>query len=464
MSYPRATYVTIVLMIMLLRPISHGNLFAAHAAQSNVSTLNLGINLRSRYEIQNNFNQKYYGDEPRYGNQNDGFVLGRLRAGIDWRPVPKVHISLWGQSNDAWDYALADEAYYNKTFSRIHHPLKDRLELFKAYIEVTDIDNSGLTLKVGRQKIFYADNRVFGPGEWGNSGSWGWDGVKLSYKHSHGFIDLFYAKTMLHEINTFSLNHRHGYESLGLYAHVDLTKQAVTMVFEPMIFTKVDKHQNYSGEGNSNLSDLDTWYAGANVSASWQKFKISTTFLQENGNFSHDNINAFGYNVMLVYSAKKWWQAQFKIAYSYASGDHDPTDGKKETFHGAFGAKDKMYGRMNLFSWSNLKDIEAGVTLKPSKKLQVNATAHQFALAQSRDGWSLNSSLYRDKSGQSGTAVGKEVDLIISYKPFSEHKFMAGFARFWPDEFVEKMVSNDVANWAFVQWEYTYSSTLLGRK
>ena len=45
------------------------------------------------------------------------------------------------------------------------------------------------------------------------------------------------------------------------------------------------------------------------------------------------------------------------LGYTYASGD-DPNTSKRETFDGAFGASDKYYGRLNLMSWSNLKDYE----------------------------------------------------------------------------------------------------------
>jgi hypothetical protein len=183
--------------------------------------------------------------------------------------------------------------------------------------------------------------------------------------------------------------------------------------------------------------------------------------VQERGHFAEDDIDAYGYHVMLAYKFSAPWQPQLKLAYSYASGDSDPYDGKNETFHEAFGAKDKMYGRMNLFSWSNLRDLEVGVSVKPHKKLSINVTAHQFKLAQSSDGWSLNRSFYRDKSGNSGTDVGKELDLVIAYKPLPEHKITTGFGHFWPDEFAENMASGKQANWVFFQWEYSFSTGVL---
>ncbi len=49
-----------------------------------------GTEIRLRYEFQNNFNQKCYGDNPKQGTSGDGFLLGRFRAGLDYRPSETI--------------------------------------------------------------------------------------------------------------------------------------------------------------------------------------------------------------------------------------------------------------------------------------------------------------------------------------------------------------------------------------
>lgn len=436
-------------------------LFLAQAQENAAPKLILSAQLRARYEFQNSFNQKFYGDNPGAGEANDGFLFGRLRAGLDWYPTNNVHVALWGQHADAWDYALSDDDFYNKTFERIHHPQKDRWELSTTYIEIKDLLNTGLGIKAGRQKIAYADTRVFGPGDWGNSGKWLWDAAKLSWVFNRGFVDVFYGQTMLHEIDRFSLSHRHGYESLGVYGHFELMQKPLKLVFEPMLFSKKDDHPNYTGEVDKTLDNLDSWYVGAYFKASLKRWNLEGTFLKEEGDYAKDDIDAFGYHVMLAYTFHAAWKPRLGVAYSYASGDSDPSDGENETFHEAFGAKAKMYGRMNLFSWSNLRDYEASLTMKPRKWLSVKGEVHQFKLADRHDAWSLNKKLYRDKTGGSGTAVGKEIDIVATCKYFKSHTLMAGVGHFWPDEFAEKVASHKQATWAFLQWEYKFKSTLL---
>lgn len=435
-------------------------LFLAQAQEDTASKLIFSAQLRARYEFQNSFNQKFYGDNPGAGKANDGFVYGRLRTGLDWYPTDKVHFALWGQHADAWGYALSDDDFYNKTFETIHHPQKDYWELSTTYLEVKDILNTGMGIKAGRQKFSYADSRVFGPGEWGNSGRWVWDAVKLSWVFNRGFVDVFYGQTMLHEINQFSVNHRHGYESVGLYGHFELLQKPLEIIFEPMVFTKKDDHSNYTGEVDKRSGTLDSWYAGAYVKASMKGWNLEGTFLKEEGDYAKDDIDAYGYHTMLAYTFSSAWRPRLGVAYSYASGDSDPSDGKNETFHEAFGAKDKMYGRMNLFSWSNLQDYEASLTVKPREWFSVKGEVHQFKLADRHDAWSLNKKLYQDKTGDSGNDVGKEIDIVATCKYFKSHTLMAGFGHFWPDEFAEKVASHKQATWAFLQWEYKFKTPL----
>jgi hypothetical protein len=49
------------------------------------------------------------------------------------------------------------------------NPNEEFFEIYDAYLEYNQILKD-LTVKLGRQKIFYGDSRIFGPGEWGNTG------------------------------------------------------------------------------------------------------------------------------------------------------------------------------------------------------------------------------------------------------------------------------------------------------
>lgn len=433
------------------------------AAQSHAeSTLSVGANVRLRYEFQDDFNQQYYGDNPRRGSQDDGFLLGRFQAGIEYWPVENIHFSLWMQDSEAWDNALSDSAFYNDTFGMENNPNKDRWELGDAYVEINKIAGLPLSCKGGRQKIAYGDKRVFGPGEWGNTGRWVWDATRLSYKCSRGFVDVYYGRTVLHDSDRFSLIHRHGFESVGVYGSYELPGYLFHSIVEPFFMTKADGHDRYKSE-TGRKGDLKTYYGGLrSFRSDWRGFDYDFTIVGQGGDYSDDEVKAYGYHLLLGYMAKRLQcKPRLSIEYSFASGDSDPYDGDHETFDGGFGAKDLMYGRMNLFSWENLKDAQINLEASPRDRLSLKAEFHTFWLADKKDAWYLNKREYRDRTGKSGDEVGKEFDIVATCRLSENNEVQCGFGHFWPDEFAKSQASRTQANWVFFQWQYKISEKLL---
>lgn len=418
--------------------------------------------IRFRYEFQDNFSQKYYGNNPARGSSDDGFLLGRFRAGLDYRPSQKIHLSLWMQNSEVWDIALPDSAFYTATFAKEHNPNKDRWEFWDTYLEVKELFGLPLTVKGGRQRIFYGDNRIFGPGEWGNDGRWIWDAAKVSYSFSGGFLDAYYGRTQLHEPGEFSLNHRHGFESFGIYGHVELPERFISLAVEPFFITKVDDHDRYTG-GDGAKGDLDSYYLGLrSCMKAYKGFDYDLTFISQQGDFSGDDIEAYGYHILLGYQfTGLFFKPRVSIEYSYASGDDDRPDDEYETFDGAFGARDKLYGRLNLFYWQNLKDAQINLEVKPRKWIYIKVELHKFWLAERNDAWYLNKRLYRDPSGNSGNQLGREFDIVARLDFPKSNQIQLGYGHFWPDEFVKKQASSKEADWIFLQWVYSFSLKLI---
>lgn len=444
----------IFLVLVVLRP---DFLFAE---TKNNSKLLFWSILRFRYEYQNNFNIKSYGEDPVAGDEDDGFLIGRLRAGLRYAPFENLILSAGVEHSLVWDLALEDEDFYKQKFGRQHNPYEDQWEPFDTYIEMKNI-LSHLSVKAGRQLIFYGDKRIFGPGTWGNSGSWIWDAVKGSYKFRHGFFDLYYGRTMIHDPDVLSLTHRHGFESLGVYSHLSVPVGGCLINIEPFGMTKRDDHNKYKGEDGS-YGDFNTYYLGArSYFKDISGFDFDLTFVKQGGDYSNDNVEAYGFHVLLGYHLKNLFSKPFlSVEYSFASGDSDPTDNKHETFDGAFGARDKMYGRINLFKWSNLKDAQANLEVTPFTKVCVKAELHKFWLAEKKDAWYLNSNAYRDKTGCSGDEVGREFDLLVRIDLPSKNQIQVGYGHFWPDEFAKKEASDVQADWVFVQWQIQFSKGL----
>jgi hypothetical protein len=417
-------------------------------------------NIRFRYEMQDNHNAQYYGSDPAKGKEDDTFLLGRFRFGFHYNLNEIIHLSVGIQHSEVWDLALKEDDFYKSIFGHPNNPYEDSWEPFDTYIEIKNL--LPFSIKAGRQLIYYGNMRVYGPGQWGNTGRWIWDAVKLHYPFKKGFLDTYYGQTMIHDPTHLSWTHRSGFKSVGFYGQFKLPENFLGIAIEPFSMTKTNDHDLYTGE-DGQVGDFDSYYVGARIfTKDYKGFEFDVTYVKQEGDSASDDIDAYGYHCLLGYRFKQIpLKPRVSLEYTYASGDDDPTDGSLETFDGAFGARDKMMGRMNLFHWMNLKDAQINLDFNPMKNLSFTLGYHQFWLAEKKDAWYLNKKAYRDKSGNSGDEVGKEFDIIGKWTIPKGMEIQLGYGHFWPDEFAENKASDKEANWVFLQFLYKFSYGIL---
>ncbi len=96
--------------------------------------LRINADIRYRWEYEDNFNQKFYGENPPKGDSSDSFLLQRIRFTFDFNPHKNVHISAGLQDSRAYDVALPDDAFYNSRLGLENNPNKDYWELFDTYL------------------------------------------------------------------------------------------------------------------------------------------------------------------------------------------------------------------------------------------------------------------------------------------------------------------------------------------
>lgn len=275
----------------------------ALAKDINNKKLLFWSNYRLRYEYQDNFNIKSYGHLPIIGEANDGFWIGRIRAGFRYNVSENLLISLGIQHAVVWDLAIDDEDFYNGKFKREHNPYKDYFEPFDTFVEIKNIYEK-LNIKAGRQQITYGHKRIFGQGNWGNSGKWLWDAIRISYRFDNSFCDVYYGKTVIHDPDVLSIVHRYGYSSLGFYGSFLLPVNFFDLRVEPFSMTKEDNHDLYKGE-DGKFGNLKTYYIGARMLIEHpQGFYFDLTYVSQKGDYADDNIDAYGYHILLGYRNK----------------------------------------------------------------------------------------------------------------------------------------------------------------
>lgn len=406
------------------------------------SCLDVGGSLRYRFEHQDDFNVKRYADANR---ARDSFLLQRFRLDFNFRF--REDARAYVQLQDARPFGIN----FSKEDFVLGCPYWNYLDLRQAYVERRAGKDSPLDFKIGRQAIFYADNRVWGPGEWGNVGRYTWDAAKLIVDAPRAQIDFIFGDRIQYDPGSFDGNHDQ-FHAYGVYATLkDLPFRL------DLFYIKKESHGNYVINSQGETLDVDTstlgFYADGKLCKRWD---YRGTFAHTFGMRDHVTVEAYGANARLGYTFDVPWKLRIGGEFSYASGDPDPESGRDQTFDGLFGAIDMMYGRMNLFSWKNLHDYQASLGIKPTPKTGVTLDWHFFRLDKAADAWYYCNGRpqRRDPTGAAGTELGHEIDLIAKCQYSDACRFQVGYAHFFPGTFLKRTGAHPDCDWFFFQVMY----------
>ena len=337
--------------------------------QSDNSKVKFDLSVRYRFELWNGMNAKNYGDDSQtgVGKLNDKILYQRVITGLTLKPANKLTISFHLQDSRAFGWSLQNSQYPD--LFRIHksgtltpyytmNPNEEFFEIYDAYVEYDQLLKD-ISVKLGRQKIFYGDTRIFGPGEWGNTGRWTWDALKVSYKKGGNFIDVFAGGTKIHDPVKISIPFTSTeFWGGGMYAHIIIPG---VMNIEPFYALKTEGSADYI----NTLEFSRNWTGIRIFNNDFHNFLMDLTAVKEFGDENGKVIEAYGWVLKAGYQFHEITAKPIiSIRESYASGG-EKAGAKIRTFEPAYGASDKYYGRMNITSWSNLDDREIVLELLP---------------------------------------------------------------------------------------------------
>jgi hypothetical protein len=403
-------------------------------SQEDNQGLRFDLSVRYRLELWNGMNAKNYGnDAPEgIGSLNDKILLQRIIPGFTYSSknfTAGFHI----QDSRAFGWSLQDKDYpdlfkIRKTGTEspfyTMNPKEEFFEIYDLYVEYKNLFKN-ITVKAGRQKIFYGDYRIFGPGDWGNTGRWTWDAVKISYKKGENFIDVFGGGTKIHDPHKISLPFTNTeYWGGGLYSHFRVTDW---LNAEPFYSHK----SQGSAEYVNTLSINRNWGGIRLVSPEKQDLIYDFLYASEFGRENGKRINAYGYFTKAGYRFASLFSTPIlSLRYTYASGGKK-SDDVIRTFDPAFGASDKYYGWMNIVQWSNLSDPEIVLELFPlKKKMWIEIKYNRFYIPVPDDVTILNT--IKILSGKHH--LGDETDIFVRYQPYKKWQFTAAVGYFRPGD------------------------------
>ncbi len=412
----------------------------ARDRQGRAVALSLAGAYRLRGELLGEFNIKTYGT-----GTHQEFVLSRLRLDLDlrWKPLLQVH----AQIQDARAVGLS---FTDEDFAGGNNPFHDAFDINQLYLEVRPARR--IAIKAGRQALSYGDRRVFGPGDWGNTGRYAWDAVRIEYEgrtiSSHALVGRF----VLHDPGRWPNAPAGGPTAWASYHCF----KRLPFDLDLFYVHKYDGRGLIEGEaGTGGLSSHSVGFRIGGRGAGWD---YGVLLAGQLGRWGEDDIRAHGFVLSLGRAFDGGWKPRVTAQYVLGSGDRDPGDGVHGTFDGLFsGADTVLYGWMNLFFWQNLREYRVDVVLTPARTLTLRGEYHRFELDEAADAWYFpGRPLRRDLAGLSGRFLGREIDLTVR-KRFSDRLEALGGACFLiPGDYIKATGESPTGSWFFLEMTLSF--------
>jgi hypothetical protein len=378
---------------------------------------------------------------------DDRFLIGRVTFTASLRLSPRHRAFLEVRDARETGSYLEEEGFPRS------NPFSDPADIRQFFYEGRDLGGSGVGLRLGRQQISYGDQRVFGPGQWGNTGRWAWDAAMVTLTLSRVDADVWVGRPVRNRPDRWPNSSVP--EPLATVAYARVLR--LPMRLDLFYVHKGDASGTTAGE--EGLGTLSSDALGFQAEGTRGALEYALTGVVQRGAWGQDRIRAGGASGTLGVTFDLPWRPRLRAILTWGSGDDDPHDGIHGTFDGVLGGADiAFYGYCNLFFWANLWDKEIQVLLRPLDRLDLHVRGHAFSLASPRDAWYSTSLavVRRDPGGTSGADLGGEVDVrgVLRARPGLE--LMAGVGYYQPGSYVSRTGPARASLWRMAQVTWSW--------
>jgi hypothetical protein len=370
-------------------------------------------------------------------NNNDSYILLRSRLATTIQPA--AWIKLVTQLQDSRPFM--QKPPYGP-------PNLNAWDLKLAYAELGDPEKQWISLRVGRQLINY-NNTIIANSEWRNQAR-SYDAVVTNLHYRRYRVGLFAASAVVPLAEGMS-HHQEGNNIYGAYGGIDHI--IPNSVIEPFVLWRVQPSVAVETTAKLKTGKQDEKAYGARFKGlALKSLDYSAEWIGEHGNDGPNSIDAWGTTLGAGYRVDRMsWKPRVFWQYDYASGDRNPTDGKRGTFDTMYPTAHDRFGITDQFGWQNIITERFGLTIEPRHRWTVTAQYLDFWLASATDALYNTSGgvIVRDTTGRSGTHIGQEADAYTWYELNRHVNVGVGLGYIFGGEFLKRTTKGPNYNYPY---------------
>jgi hypothetical protein len=373
----------------------------------------------------------------------DAYLLSRVRVNTSIIPTSWLKIQLQGQDAQVMARNAKPDA----------PPFEDTFDLRQAYVELGNVESSKFGLRVGRQELVFGEQRLVGHLNWTNTAR-SFDAVRASYRSRNYRLDAFAASVV--NLRDGEFNKRADGNNLhGAYGSFSAIVPKATV--EPYIFWRVSSGVR-SEAGTIGKLDFKT------VGFRWvgklpAGLDYGAEIAGQTGSLGSDDVSAWAGHWVLGYTIPKAkYTPRLIFEYNHASGDPNPSDGKRGTFDQLYPTGHDKLGLSDQVGWRNVHNVRSGIEMKPSPKVTMSGSYHSWWLAETRDGlYAASGALVaRVANGSAGRHIGHEADFQTVYALNAQLQIGAGYAHLFPGTFLKNATPGKSYKIPYLMFTYLF--------
>lgn len=417
--------------------------------------LTVGGSLRVRYEYADDFK---FSDS--IAGNDDARTLTQFRLNAKWDPSDWFSLFIEGQDAQV----VGENATTNENAVPSPGFVSDPWDLHQGYVDLKGNEDSIFTnIRIGRQKLNFGSERLIGALEWVNTARV-WDAVNVSFGEAKKrTIDVFAAQQV-----TVDPNNPNDWADVGArYQDSDLygvyfTDWNLIENVQTELYWLFRDNNDTASAGSATSGGDEVHSIGTRFETKEGAWDLNGEFVGQFGDFNGLDHKAFATHIEGGFRIEDLNNSRLGLAYNFATGDSDSSDGDHSTFDNLYPTNHKFYGYMDFVAWQNMHNVEASFQTKLfDDKVPVALSTHWFWLDKEDSDSLYGAARGAIKTASSGSDVssfvGTEVDLTAKYWIVEKRvNLLVGYSHFFAGDYLDDIGSNEDADFFYVQTKLTF--------
>ena len=357
-------------------------------------------------------------------------IRSRIRATV--RPAAGITVlaevqdsRYWGQSDPVQGRGTTDAS-------------ADALDMHQAWAQCDSIFGTPIVLRVGRQEMSFANERLVSVSNWSNRGRT-FDAARATWLGDGFNVDVFGSRT--------SAPSERSETSQNFYGLWAAWRPDAALAIDVYGLRDDDTRELQRGV-DSGLSALARYTAGAYARMSLDPVDaeiegaLQRGALAQNDSVARNSVEAFMASATIGVTLDRTSKTRAYVLATVISGDGSSDDGRVESFNLLFGTKHRYYGLMDVvpvFGSHGLVDLSAGLSSTPLKSLRLLFETH----------------LMKPQRGGE-RSYGTEIDATMYWRSTPALEVSGGGGVFLSGDALADAVSDKIAYWLYLAGQFDF--------